>query len=97
MFILWNYYNLLFIDSPGRDDGYLWFPTSTAVTPEHTVMISDGGNKRISEFSLDDGRFIRQVLTWKDGIYRPECISLQGNLLWLSGINNIQCYKLYTR
>ena len=70
------------------------------VTPEHTVIICDYGNKRISEFSLDDGRFIRHVLT--DGMYKPQCLSLHGNLLWLSDyLENsvyfkIQCYKLYT-
>ena len=74
------------------------------VTPEHTVLIADPGNKRISEFSLDDGRFIRHVLTHHDGINKPRCISLQGGLLWLSYDvtdsypldMNIRCYKLYT-
>ena len=89
-----NDYNLLYIDRFGRGDGNLSFPTSTVVTPEHTVLIADRGNNRISEFGLDDGRFIRHVLT-EDGIYRPRFISLQGDLLWLSGDNNIQCYKLY--
>ena len=93
---LGNDYNLLYIDRYGRDDGYLRYPTSTVVTPEHTVLIADRDNNRISEYSLDDGRFIRHVLTDKEGIDRPWCISLQGDLLWLSGDNNIQCYKLYT-
>ena len=66
------------------------------VTPEQTVLISDQKNKRISEFSLGDGRFIRHVLTRKDMIHGPWCISLQGNLLWVSGDNDIKCYKLYT-
>ena len=96
--------NLLYIDRLGHDDGYLGLPTSTVVTPEHTVLIADYRNNRISEFSLDEGRFIRQVLTSKDGIYSPRCISLQGELLWLSyrvtgsfiSDMNIQCYKLYT-
>ena len=89
-----NDYNLLYIDRYRHDDGYLRYPTSTVVTPEHTVLIADQDNKRISEYSLDDGRFIRKVLTG-DGINRPQCISLQGDLLWVSGDNNIQCYKLY--
>ena len=97
-------YNLLYIDRYGRDDGYLRYPTSTVVTPEHTVLIADLSNNRISEFSLDDGRFIRHVLTDKEGIYRPRCISLQGDLLWVShrvtdsldSDMNIRCYKLYT-
>ena len=94
------YHNLLFVNRPGYDDGDLCFPTSTVVTPEHTVMISDTNNNRISEFSLDDGRFISHVLSEKDGLYKPECISLQGNLLWVSDYldntdhYNIQCYKL---
>ena len=92
---------LLFIDRPGHDDdGDLDGPTSIVVTPEHTVMISDFINDRISAFSLDDGRFIRHVLTEKDGIDSPRCISLEGNLLWVSYdlVNtdhyNIRCYKL---
>ena len=97
------YDNVLFIDRRGHDDSYLWLPTSTVVTPEYRVMISDCGYNRISEFSLDDGRFIRHVLTKKNGIYRPWCISLQGNLLWVSHKRtdpfisdmNLQCYKLY--
>ena len=101
MLILLMYNNLLYIDRYGHDDVYLTFPTATVVTPEHTVLISDYYNNRISEFSLDDGRFIRHVLTDKDGIYKPECILLQDNLLWLSyySVNtlhyNIRCYKLY--
>ena len=87
MFILYIYYNPLYIDRS---------PTSTVVTDEKTVLISDHYNNRISEYSLDDGRFIRHVLTDKEGMYRPECISLQGELLWMSGDNNIRCYKLYT-
>ena len=98
-----NDYNLLYmyIDRYGRDDGYLRYPTSTVVTPEHTVLISDWNNNRISEFSLDDGRFIRHVLTEEDGINRPRCISIQGNLLWVSydlvntGHYSIKYYKLY--
>ena len=77
------------------DEGILMYPTSSVVTPEQTVLIAEYGNKRISEFSLDDGRFIRQVLTDKEGIYMPRCISLQGDLLWLSYSDNIRCYKLY--
>ena len=92
----------MYIDSPGRDDSYLGHPISTVVTPEQTVLIADYNNNRISEFSLDDGRFIRQVLTDKEGIYRPRCISLQGDLLWVSyrvtdsldSDMNIRCYKL---
>ena len=84
------------IDRRGHDDGYMSAPTSTVVTPEQTVLIADYNNNRISEYSLDDGRFIRHVLTDKEGIDRPECITLQGDLLWVSGDNNIQCYKLYT-
>ena len=72
------------------------------VTPEQTVLIADRGNNRISEYSLDDGRFIRDVLT-EDGIYKPECISLQDDLLWVSyrvtdsrySDRNIRCYKLH--
>ena len=88
----------MYIDRYGRDDGYLRYPTSTVVTPEHTILIADGDNNRISEYCLDDGRFIRQVLT-EDKIYSPQCISLQGDLLWLSDDldnYNIRCYKLYT-
>ena len=97
------YYNLLFIDSPGRGRGDLVSPTSTVVTHEQTVLISDMYNDRISEFSLDDGRFTRHVLKRKDGINSPQCISLDGKLLWVSydvtasldSDKNIQCYKLY--
>ena len=98
------YDNLLYIDRLGSDDGYLGLPTSTVVTPEQTVLISDWDNNRISEYSLDDGRFIRQVLTNKEGIDSPRCISLQGDLLWVSyrvtrsynSDRSIKCYKLYT-
>ena len=85
----------------GSDDGYLDRPTSSVVMDEHTVLITDYSNNRISEYSLDDGRFIRHVLTDNNGVYKPRCISLQGGVLWMSYdlVNtdhyNIRCYKLY--
>ena len=96
------YHNLLFIERPGHDDDNLWYPTTSMVTQEHTVMIADHYNHRISEFSLK-GRFIRHVLSRKEGIYHPQWLSLQGNLLWLSYTvkdslvpdKNIKCYKPY--
>ena len=104
LFVLYFYNNQLYINRYGYgDDGNLRYPTSTVVTPEHTVLIADRENNRISEYSLDDGRFIRHVLT-EDGINSPQFISLQGDLLWLSfdvtdsynSDKNIRCYKLYT-
>ena len=49
----------MYIDKYGRHDGNLRYPTSTVVTPEHTVLISDLSNDYnllyIDRYGYDDG------------------------------------------
>ena len=76
----------------GSDDGELNHPTSAIVSDEVTIIISDYGNHRISEFSFN-GTFLHHLLDSSDGIYRPLSMSNYYPHLWLT--HSYPHYKLY--
>ena len=76
----------------GSNDGELNNPMSAIVSDEDTIIISDYGNNRISEFSFN-GTFLRHLLVSSDGIYSPGYMSYYHPHLWLT--HGGYPYKLY--
>ena len=85
------------IGTEGFNDGELNTPTSAIVSDEDTVIISDNGNNRVSEFSFN-GTFLRHLLVSSDGIYSPFSMSYYYPHLWLvyGGIHDkLYRYNMY--
>ena len=81
----------------GSDDGELNDPTSAIVSDEDTIIISDYGNNRISEFSFN-GTFLRHLLVRSDGIIFPMSMSYYHPHLWITHggyPNKLYRYNLY--
>ena len=77
----------------GFNDGELNNPQSAIVSDEDTIIISDYGNHRISEFSFN-GTFLHHLLVRSDGIYRPWSMSYYYPHLWITH-GSYPHYKLY--
>ena len=70
------------IGTEGSNDGELNNPGSAIVSDEDTIIISDLGNHRVSEFSFN-GTFLRHLLVRSDGINGPFSMSYYYPHLWL--------------
>ena len=66
----------------GSNDGELNYPISAIVSDEDTIIISDFGNHRVSEFSFN-GTFLHHLLVSSDGINGPYSLSYYYPHLWL--------------
>ena len=87
------------IGGQGGDDGRLNLPQSARVLPDHTIIVSDHCNHRISRFTIQ-GDFIDHVIKQSDGISNPIRLAVQYPYVWVSyGIfgspYNIKCYQIY--
>ena len=85
------------IGSNGSNDGELNYPAAAIVSDEDTIFISDIGNHRVSEFTIN-GTFLRHLLVRSDGIHIPSCMSYSYPHLWLvDGYphRTLYRYKLY--
>ena len=82
------------IGNEGSNDGELHHPHSAIVSDEDTIIISDFGNHRISEFSIN-GTFLRHLLVRSDGIYQPVSMSYYYPHLWLVYGGKLYRYSLY--
>ena len=69
------------ISTRGSNDGELRDPSSAIVSDEDTIIISDKGNHRVSEFSFN-GTFLRHLLVRSDGINSPRSMSYYYPHLW---------------
>ena len=77
----------------GSKDGELNEPVSAIVSDEDTIIISDYGNHRVSEFSFN-GTFLHHLLDRSDGIREPFSMSYYYPHLWLRH-GGYPHYKLY--
>ena len=81
------------IGTRGYNDGELRYPQSAIVSDEDTIIISDKGNHRVSEFNFN-GTFLRHLLVRSDGIYGPCSMSYYYPHLWLVlGYRNGKPYR----
>ena len=81
------------IGREGSDDGELKYPRSAIVSDEDTIIISEYGNHRISEFSFN-GTFLHHLLVRSDGIRYPRYMSYYYPHLWVNHGGSYP-YKLY--
>ena len=77
----------------GSNDGELNNPTSAIVSDEDTIIISDYGNHRISEFNFN-GTFLHHLLVSSDGFRYPLYMSYYYPHLWMTHGGRYP-YKLY--
>ena len=82
------------IGNKGSNDGELHQPLSAIVSDEETIIISDFGNHRISEFNFN-GTFLHHLLVRSDGIYQPVSMSYYYPHLWLVYGGKLYRYSLY--
>ena len=87
----WGLYKTL--GGYGSGDGQLKYPHSAIGLPDGSVIISEILNYCVSLFTIQ-GKFIRQILTWSDGIYRPWAMSVSLPYLWVEDVYTYR-YKLY--
>ena len=82
----------------GSGDGQLSWPNSAFGLPDGSVIISDYYNNRVCLFTID-GKFVRHLITWSDGLYHPWAMSVSLPYLWI--VNRfypnlvLYRYKLY--
>ena len=81
------------ISNEGTGDGQLLGPECVIFSPWGSILVTDTGNNRISEFS-EDGAFIKHLLTDQDDIYRPVSISYNKPYLWVAGGGQLKSLKL---
>ena len=88
----WN--QLFTFGGRGSADGQLRDPWSTAYTTEG-ILVSDQSNHRICLFSFD-GKFIKHILTNKDGINYPMGLTFLSPYLWVTCQypSSVKCFKL---
>ena len=88
----WN--QLFTFGGRGSADGQLYNPWSTAYTTEG-ILVSDTSNHRICLFSFD-GKFIKHILTNKDGINGPMGLTFLSPYLWVTSQSpsSVKCFKL---
>ena len=83
------------IGKAGSGDGELNDPTSAIVLPAGSVIIADGGNNRLSQFTVQ-GKFVRHLLLESDGITKPSALSFFYPHLWVvNDGKKIQRYRLF--
>ena len=82
------------IGRPGSADGELKDPSAAIVSEDNTIIVSETGNHRVSEFSFG-GKFLGHLLVKSDGIYRPNALSFSYPYLYLTQIGQIYRYRLY--
>ena len=76
------------------EEGYLLYPSCATFSPWGSILVADTNNNSISEFS-EDGAFIKNLLTYQDGIYMPESISYNKPYLWVADFNGqLKSFKL---
>ena len=80
----------------GSADGELNWPEAAIVSEDNTIIVSDRGNHRVSEFSFD-GKFLGHLLVKSDGIYRLNALSFSYPYLYLTQnyTGQIYRYRLY--
>ena len=78
----------------GPADGQMMYPWGTTFSKQG-ILVSDQSNYRISLYSTE-GKFIKHILTKKDGICYPMGLSFTIPFLWLThcGPSSLKCYKL---
>ena len=78
----------------GQADGQMWNPFGTTITKQG-ILVADCSNGRISLYS-SEGKFIKHILTYNDGIGYPVGLSYARPFLWLShsGPISVKCNKL---
>ena len=83
------------IGTRGSNDGELRNPMSAVVSDEDTIIVIDGYNSRISEFSFN-GTFLRHLVS-SDGINRPYSMSYYYPHLWVVNgyTDKLYRYNLY--
>ena len=88
----WN--QLFTFGGRGNADGQLYNPWSTAYTTEG-ILASDMSNRRVCLFSFD-GKFIKHILTNKDGINNPMGLVFLSPYLWVTSqrSSSVKCFKL---
>ena len=88
----WN--QLFTFGRRGNADGQLNSPWSTAYTTEG-ILVSDTSNHRVCLFSFD-GKFIKHILTNKDGIKNPMGLFFLSPYLWVTSHSfpSVKCFKL---
>ena len=88
----WN--RLFTFGGRGYADGQLYSPWGTAYTTEG-ILVSDTSNHRVCLFSFD-GKFIKQILTKKDGINYPMGLTFLSPYLWVTSHSSpsVKCFKL---
>ena len=81
----------------GDEDGRLNLPDAARVLADNTVIVTDYGNNRISQFTIQ-GDFIDHVIKQSDGIRKPLRLAVQYPYVWVSEGHphyNIKCYQIY--
>ena len=90
----WSLYKTLG-DNKGSGDGQLRWPYSAIGLIDGTVIILDSENMRVCLFTIQ-GRFVRHILTWSDGLLDPEAMSVSLPYLWVVDTSDgLYRYKLY--
>ena len=89
----WGLYKTLG-GAEGSGDGQLWYPWSAIGLPDGSVIISDRNNHRVSLFNIQ-GRFVRHILTWSDGLSETLAMSISLPYLWLIDDQGSDIYRLY--
>ena len=78
-----SYIKLTTIGSYGKTDGCLDLPFCVIFTPSGSLLVADGGNNRVCEFT-QQGAFIRHVITSGHGIYVPWSLSCSHPHMWVA-------------
>ena len=83
------------IGKAGSGDGELNDPTSAIGLPDCSIVIADGGNNRLSQFTVQ-GKFVRHLLLESDGITKPSALSFFYPHLWvINDSKNLQRFRLF--
>ena len=91
----WNIFSTIGGDH-GDGDGELYSPSCVVFSPNGSLFIADKYNDRVSEFS-QDGRFLRHVITARDGIKEPVSLSCTYPHIWVTCNygNNVKRFKVF--
>ena len=90
----WSLYQTLGGTSRGSGDGQFSYPYSAIWLPDGSVIISDSNNHRVCLFTIQ-GKFVRHILTWSDGLSYPQAMSVSLPYLWVADGYTLYRYKLY--
>ena len=89
----WGWYKTLG-GTRGSGDGQLDWPYTAIGFIDGSVIISDEYNYRVSLFTIQ-GKFVRHILTWSDGLSDPQAMSISLPYLWVVENSELYRYKLY--